>query len=337
MTNTPEQGTGSEHETVMSFKELLDSENATPVATHENEITPNENTSEDAADEGAEHVDGHSESADEVDTEDAEASANPEAVELPSDDFIVGRDDDGNPITAKEYREGYLRRASYTKAMQEIAPLRKAWTVDQQASAQRLHAIEQHIEQQLQIVDAIYNPQKPFNFEEEWKKDPYEAQLKEFEWNREHSERINKINELRAAKQQIAEKKQAIEAEQLLHRKISARETLAEKMPQIFGDQFADANLDYAAKGARDFGITEAELNAIDDHRFIEVLYYAAKGKEAEQKVAKAVQKVEATPALIMPGTASSKSNTTGFEAKYRDVRNGKASTSDLFRELLKQ
>lgn len=336
MTNNPEQGTGSEHETVMSFKELLDSENATTENSEKSEITPNENTSEDAAMESVEQSEGNSESADEVETEDAAAQAEGEAVEYPNDELVVGRDDNGKPITLGNLRTGNMWQADYTKKMQEIAPLRKAWAVDQQASAQRLQAIEQHIVDQLQIVDAIYNPQQP-NWEEEWKNDPYEAQLKRFEWDREHGAKQTKINELRAAQRQIAEKRQQIEAEQLLHRKISARETLAEKMPTIFGDQFADTNLSYAAKGARDFGITEAELDQIADPRFIEILYYATKGKEGEAKVAKAVQAVEAKPALTMPGTASSKSNTNGFEAKYRDVRNGKASSADLFRELLKQ
>lgn len=335
MTNNPEQGTGSEHETAMSFKELLDSEIATTEHSTETEIA-NTDTSEDATLESVEQAEGHSENADEVDTEDAAANAEAEAVELPNDDFVVGRDDNGKPVTLGELHKRTMLHADYTKKMQEIAPLRKAWTVDQQASAQRLQAIEQHIGNQLQIVSEIYNPQEP-NWEELWKADPYEAQLHKFQWDKDHGSRRQKISELQAAQAQIAEKRQAIEAEQLMHQKISARETLADEMPNIFGGHFADSNLDYTAKGARNFGITEAELNSLADPRYIKVLYYATKGMEAEQKVATAVKTVEAKPALTMPGTASSKSTSTGFEAKYREVRNGKASSADLFRELLKQ
>lgn len=350
MTNNLGDETGPESmDSQDAFKSLLDSETATiqEVETDaELEADNVSDTSEDDFDGDEEQSPEDSNGlADEADDAEAEEETEVAAIEL-ADDALVNVN--GEQVTGRELKDRGLRWADYTRKMQELGEHRKKWMTQEVEFHQirgqfgdELNRLAHHVAQVFQMDDFGAEP----DWAAEWDIDPNEAGRKKFQWDKDKAAWQQRQAAREAAVKAIYDHQVEVDRQNAVFANnkrendiIESRETLARNLPDVFGDpQKANVNLLAVAEYLQSRGYPPEYIQNITDARMIEDAYYAKLGREASKKIQKAVAKIEAKPALTMPGTASSKSNATGFDAKFRDVRKGKASSADLFRELLKQ
>lgn len=330
LTNTPEEGTGlTTAEAAEHIEKMLDSANATPDEVDaDSEAEEASNTLEDEGADQEEHPETDSdeegaESEGEEDTEEAKPALDPNEIL-----FEI----DGQGITREEALKGYQRQSSYTSKMQELAEHRKKWMVQEVEfnqvrahSQQVLDTLAQHVAQVFGMND--FGPEP--DWEAEWANDPYEAQMKKFKWDKEKANWLQTQQAREAAVKAIrdaqteANRQDAVFLEnKRQHEIIESRETLARDLPHAFGDtQKADVNLLEISRTLSDLGFEANEIRGLTDARMIKTAYYARIGMQAEKKMPAAVRKVEAKPALTMPGTTTarvSKSEAALTSAKRR-------------------
>lgn len=340
-TNNPDMGTGSATETTSeadTFKALLDSENATTDIEGTEQEADASITSEEDFEDDVEQPDEDSEGVEGDETEDAADEAEDPTEALPSDDLIVARDDNGNPITLKEIREGNLRQADYTKKMQEISALRKQWIVNEVNKQELRDEMRKQVTGLMTVIATELETEEP-DWEALYREDPYEAQLKKFDWDKKHAAKINRLRQLNADRQALEEQSAQVAKEQARQRKIEAREQLAAQMPEAFGEKTAKSTFGAIETFLVEQGVPEHMISEIDSAPIIMLAYKALQYERLQQQKAVAVKKVEAKPALTMPGntTASKKPSgdaLTNTIRKYQRTGSNEDATA-MFKSLL--
>lgn len=332
-----------------AFKTLLDSE----TATIPNVETDAEPEADDVSDTSEDDFEGDEEQskedsddlADETDDAEAEEETEVTAIEL-ADDALVNVN--GEQVTGRELKDRGLRWADYTKKMQELAEHRKKWMVQEVEfhqvrgqSEQVLNHLAYNVAQAFQMDD--FGPEP--DWAAEWDVDPYEAQKKRFQWEKDRAtwqaKQANREAAVKAiydAQAEIARQNEVFAKNKRENEIIESREILARNLPDVFGDpQKANVNLLAVAEYLQSRGYPTEYIQSITDARMIEDAYYAKLGREASKKIQKAVAKIEAKPALTMPGaTASKKPASSSFNAKLREhTKSGSRDTQSLFKHLL--
>lgn len=335
--NNPEQGTASATDNISAadtFKAILDSETAT-TNTERTETTEADNasTSEVDFEDNAEQPEEDSEGVEGDETEGAADEEADASTTLPDDTLV---DVNGEKVTLKDLKAGHFRQADYTKKMQEIAALRKQWMVNEVNKAELRSAFAQQIDGLYTVVSQEFDLVEP-NWEQEWENDPYEAQKKKFAWEKQQNARIARLQELAAAKKQIADQTAAFEKEQARQRRIEARELLANEMPDVFGDKNVNANLGAIETFLTDQGVPGDMIAGLDNPVLIKLAYYAMQHLNVVKQVPKAVKAVEAKPVLAAPKTsASSKRPVNTFDSQLREFKkSGSSDTRSLFKAML--
>lgn len=100
-----------------------------PDEADDSEAVPDEGT--DVPDEGTEPEGEEEDEPEESPDEEDEEEDGLEAVELP-DDTVVGQDENGDPVTLRDLKDGNLRHSRFTQEMQKLAEQRKAMEKRQQ-------------------------------------------------------------------------------------------------------------------------------------------------------------------------------------------------------------
>lgn len=314
-TNTPVEGTGySVDEAATHIEKLLDSQpTTTEKVDAENEVEETSNTLEDEIENDVEQPETDSESV-EGDETDSEAEKAQEPTVRDPNEILF--EIDGQGISRQEAERGYRRQSDYTRKMQELAEHRKKWMVQEvdfhqvrAQSEQVINNLAAHVAQVFQMND--FGPEP--DWQAEWDIDPYETQRKKFQWDKEkaawrekQSAREAAVKAIYDSQIEIARQNEVYANNKREHEIIESRETLARNLPDVFGDaQKANVNLIAVAKFLSEQGYGEQEIKGVTDARTITLAYYAMKGMEASKKVPEAIRKIEAKPALTMPGTAS--------------------------------
>jgi hypothetical protein len=352
MTNNLGDETGPVSEdTQGAFRALLDSENATirsePDADTETDDVSLTSEDEFEGDE-EQSVEDSDDLADEADDAEVEEETKTE-YDLPDDDFVAARDENGNPLTVRELRDGYLRRDRFTQGLQDLAEQRKKYVTQEV----QFHEVREHSERvlnELALHVAHVFEMTNFGPEPDWEQmlethDAFDVQKERYrweknyaEWQRKQAAREGAVRVFLESQAEITRQNEAHAANMRQHDIIEGRETLARNMPDVFGDpKVANVNLLSVANYMRERGYDPAVIQNLTDARIIEDAYYAMIGRESMKKVQKAVAKIEAKPALTMPGTtASKKPASSAFNAKLREhVKSGSKDTQSLFRHLL--
>lgn len=330
-----------------AFKSLLDSEHATIQSETDADAEADDVsiTSEDEF-EGYEEqsVEDSDDLADEADDAEVEEETNIAAIDL-SDDALVNVN--GEQITGRELRDGYLRRDQFTKKTQELAEHRKKWMVQEvefhqirSQFGEELNRLAHHVAQAFKMND--------FGPEPDWEAlmethDAYDVQKARYRWEKdkaawesEQATREAVVKQIYAHQNEMDRQNKVFADNKRQADIIEGREMLARNLPDVFGDpQKADVNLIAVADYMRDRGYDPEFIRGLTDARIIEDAYYAKLGREAAKKVQKAVAKIEAKPALTMPGTtASKKPSGTDFKNKLREAAKT-GNTQSLFKHLL--
>lgn len=347
LANTPDQGTGtvSEMDTQSAFKNLLDSDTATTeVDTDaEAEALIASNTSDEDIDENLEQPETDSEEVDVDETEDAEDKEAETTEERDPEEIVFELE--GQAISRKEAERGFLRQSDYTRKMQELAEHRKKWIVQEidmhqvrEQSASMLNQLAHHVAQVFEMGEFGPEPDWAAEFEI----DPYTTQQKRYQWEKDKAAWTEKqrareeaVRAIYDTQVKIAERDAQFAAAKREQDIIDCRAELASRMPDVFGDdKKANVALIDLGNFLSEQGITQDQINTLVDPTMIQLAYYAKLGMEAAKNMPKAVKKIEAKPALTMPGSTASKKPNAGFNAKLKEYA-GSNSKQGLFKHLL--
>lgn len=250
----------------------------------------------------------------EVDTPDAEDEPDDDA------DFVVTLPD-GEEVTAaqlKEWREGNLRQADYTRKTQEVAQEREAFRKERDAFAERATFVETAMQNLSGFVQSLIPPEPPLQLAQT---DPgrYTQQLAL------RQQAMREVQELLSTKQQMDEGKgNFFQAEAQQHRD-AENAKLAKAKPSL-KDPAKLAAFDQSVRSAAiEFGFSESEIDQTSDARIRQMVYYAAMGKRAEaNKFAALRRKGTETPKAgkARPAQVSAKAQS-NREAMQRLSRTG--------------
>lgn len=344
-TNTPVEGTGySVAEAATHIEQFLDSDGTTEQVDADNEADEVSTTLEAEDENDADTLETESE---EVGLEEAEGDADEVDEPTEADPNEIVFEHDGQPITREEATKGYLRQSQFTKKMQELAEHRKKWVVQEvefhqvrAQSEQALNSLAAHVAQVFEMNSFGDEP----DWEYEFQTDPYEANLKRIRWEKDRnawqqkqSAREEAVKAIHSAQNEVARQNAAHLKAKREHEIIESREVLAERLPDVFGNpQKANVRLVEMSSFLQDQGYSQEEILELTDARTIALAHYAMVGMQAAKKVKAAVQKIEAKPAMTMPGTSAKKTASSQFEDRLRDyTRNGSKDSSSLFKALL--
>ncbi len=224
---------------------------------------------------------------------DAEAEDDDELVEIEGKSYRV----------PKELRDMVLMHKDYTQKTQAVADQRRS--VEERAHA--LEQREQALGASFEKAVALRQVQdKLSQFEAlDWNKivdaDPVQAQKLTIAYQQLQREAQAKYAELQQTQAQV-EQLSAHQRQQML---AEAEKDLHARLPN-FGPQLAEK----IGKAAKEYGISEAEINNLVDARHVHILHDAMKWRELQAKQPQAMRKVaEAAPA-IKPQAAAQKPRT---------------------------
>ncbi|WVT74013.1 hypothetical protein QM996_02545 [Sinorhizobium chiapasense] len=336
--NTPIEGTGySVDEAATHIENLLDSDfGTTETVDADSEVVETSNTPEDEIEIDMEQPETDSDDVDRDATESETDEVEEPTVRDPNEILF---EVEGQGVSRQEAERGYLRQSNYTKKMQELAEHRKKWMVQEvefhqvrAQSEQVLNNLAAHVAQVFQMDDFGAEP----DWEAEWDVNPFEAQKKRFQWDKDkaawqqkQASREAAVKAIYDSQIEIARQNEVYANNKREHEIIESRETLARNLPDVFGDaQKANVNLIAVAKFLSEQGYGEQEIKNVTDARTITMAYYAMMGMEAAKKVPAAIRKIEAKPALTMPGTTTAR--TTTADAAYKQDRQRLKRTGSL-------
>lgn len=335
--NTPVEGTGSvETDTTLTFARLLASENATSdeVADTEAETVEDEvsNTTEDDA--NVEDVEQPETDSEEVDTEVTEEvkdeAEEPEENGL-SDDTLV--DVQGEQLTLKELREGYMRRADYTKKRQaESAELKQhmdRYQVQEKGkeelradAAQSLQVMAASIAHTFQMTEAPDDELRQIDFP------AWQDQMMRY------AKEQKAVKEIWDAAEVIKAENARHQAEQLHLAQVSMIEDFGNRYPEFTDTAKVRPLMNELGMFLSDQGFADEEISNMADGRMLDIVYRLYKHEVIAKQVPKVLDAIKQKPPISGSGTAtvktSKKSNVDSAIAKYK--QNG--STHAVFAAL---
>lgn len=303
-TNNPDEGTGySVADAATRIESLLDSEGTTEEVDADSEIEEVSQTSDEDVDgEETEQSDEDSE-----ETENANADETDEEVSEPnslSDDTLV--DVNGQKITLKEIRNGYLRQSDYTKKTQELKQHMNAYALQQRdLGSIRAEVIEKQNEA-IRLFNATFNMYEP-NWEQLAYEDPAMFNVAKLDWDK----KLQAVHGMEMLRREAIAKQEKAQAEQIAIAQMQALDTLSEKYPNEFGDATKQNGLLREVGGyLANLGFDESEITNIADAKLIETAYKAMKYDRMTQQKSHVVKKMQNKPALTQPNSPATRTST---------------------------
>lgn len=293
----------------------------------EEDVVPEE---EDVAEETEEPQEDTEEDGD-VTEDDGEADE--ESVD--PDDEVVYTTDDGEEVTLRELKRGFLREADYTRKTQEVAAERQKLQEMAQAAQQHQQVVAQHLSMSLDILEPALAELAQTDWDNLAANDPYQYAEKRalFDQAQVRYQRLRQAAEQQVqqaqAQQQYA-KQQYLAAEQ--KKLIMALPELGDAKK---GQQLARSIRDYALKA----GLSNEEASRITDHRLVVMLNKARMFDElSESKLSAAKKKVSKAPTKATrsgsPPSKSDRQRETRAAQKAKLKQSGRA--EDLVAMLLR-
>ena len=318
----PEQSPQSRLETMLG--DSIESDVKPPELQEEEEQTPleaeaeatEEVESEEATEEPDEEVEEEEQSQDEVPAI-LKLKVNGEDVEKPLDEVVA---------LAQQGLD-------YTQKTQQVAEQRK----ELEAYAESIKAQEQAFQEQMQLnnvliedvakitsLDQQLNQYANVNWQQLSDNDFVEAQKLFFSYNQLQQERSQLVSQFEAKKQQVVQKQT-----QLMSEKIAkGKEILAKEIP----NWSPETNQALLSTG-KDYGFSDAELNAIVDPRHVKVLHDAMQWRKLQQNsVVK--KKVSNAKPVVKPGSKDTKAEANSNHRQLRESLR-KTGKSDAAQKLI--
>lgn len=222
----------------------------------------------------------------------------------------------------KELKDAFLRNADYTVKTQDVADRRRE--VDERFKA--LQVQERLLEQTLEQRVELHSLQKQIaQFEQiDWQSladtDPVQATKLNIQYQQLQRQAGTKYQELQQAQAQT-EQLTAQQRQQML---VQAQSELKARLPD-----FTPQTAEKIKATARDYGISQQELDTLIDPRYVHVLHDAMKWRSLQAEKPKAMQKVAEAPKAIKSEAPRPRDEqrTRSLNAKFAS---GKAGLNDL-------
>lgn len=244
----------------------------------ETESTEGESDDEDSEDESDEEEGPEEGEPDDEEEGDDEDESDDHRV---AEDAVVFEDADGNPVTAKEARLGYLRQADYTRKTQALSEERGQTVQAREKAVGEIQKVQEALEDvEVVLAQMAGDPPDPRLRAQ----DPGEYAAQVADWqNRQHV-----IQAIRQRRQQEQQKLQTLQAEQARDIVAEEQRKLAEKLPEWNDPQIRQKELDQIANHFMgEYGYTPQDLSSVTDHRAMVIMRKAmlydqlqAKGQE---------------------------------------------------------
>lgn len=232
----------------------------------------------------------------------AEEQQQPEA-ESTEDDFVEAEYEGKAYKVPKELKDALLRQADYTRKTQEVAETRKQI----EERAQLIEARERFQEVTFEKAVELREVQNKLSqFEKiDWQSltdnDPIQAQkllIAQQQLQQEAAKKQQELQQVLAQREQLT----TIQRQQVLEQ---AQRDLRERLPD-FGAETAEK----IKSAARQYGITDQELDQVIDPRYVHVLHDAMKWRELQANKPQALKKVADAPRVVKPAAQQPKPRT---------------------------
>ena len=221
----------------------------------------------------------------------------------------------------------------YTQKTQQVAEQRK----ELEAYAESIKAQEQAFQEQMQLnnvliedvakitsLDQQLNQYANVNWQQLSDNDFVEAQKLFFSYNQLQQERSQLVSQFEAKKQQVVQKQSQLMAEKIA----KGKEVLAKEIP----NWSPETNQALLSTG-KDYGFSDAELNAIVDPRHVKVLHDAMQWRKLQQNsVVK--KKVSNAKPVVKPGSKDTKAEANSNHRQLRESLR-KTGKSDAAQKLI--
>lgn len=222
----------------------------------------------------------------------------------------------------------------YTQKTQQVAEQRK----ELEAYAEQIKAQEQAFQEQMQLnnvliedvakitaLDQQLNQYANVNWQQLSDSDFVEAQKLFFTYNQLQQERSTLVSQFEAKKQQVVQKQTQLMAEKIA----KGKEILAKEIP----NWSPETNQALLSTG-KDYGFTDAELNAIVDPRHVKVLHDAMQWRKLQQKDSIVKKKVSSAKPVVKPGAKDTKAEANSNVRQLRESLR-KTGKSDMAAKLI--
>ena len=266
----------------------------------------------------------------ELEVEDDQADEEPEEEEAEEDDqpeelwFEI----DGEEVSLaqiKEWRQGNLRTADYTKKTQDVAVQRKQVEAEQAEIAKTRQAIEA---ERAQLQNALATLAIDADTEPDWvemaqTKTPQEVLIEQGQWRKRQAE-----------KQQAAAVFQELQRQQAKDRRANEVQQVVQKRPEWGTDEGFAGVMDSIMSVAGPHGIAEDDLLGPQmDHRSLLILHELAETKaklaQYEKQTAEVKKRVVKAEPRRGPGSRPSKNQSVSKAAKAKNAKFSKTGKLD--------
>lgn len=222
----------------------------------------------------------------------------------------------------------------YTQKTQQVAEQRK----ELEAYAESIKAQEQAFQEQMQLnnvliedvakitaLDQQLNQYANVNWQQLSDSDFVEAQKLFFTYNQLQQERSTLVSQFEAKKQEVVSKQTQLMAEKIA----KGKEILAKEIP----NWSPETNQALLSTG-KDYGFSDAELNAIVDPRHVKVLHDAMQWRKLQQKDSIVKKKVSSAKPVVKPGAKDTKAEANSNVRQLRESLR-KTGKSDMAAKLI--
>ena len=206
----------------------------------------------------------------------------------------------------------------YTQKTQQVAEQRK----ELEAYAESIKAQEQAFQEQMQLnnvliedvakitaLDQQLNQYANVNWQELSDSDFVEAQKHFFTYNQLQQQRSTLVSQFEAKKQEVVSKQTQLMAEKIA----KGKEVLAKEIP----NWSPETNQALLSTG-KDYGFSDAELNAIVDPRHVKVLHDAMQWRKLQQN-STVKKKVSSAKPVVKPGAKDTKAEANSAHRQLRE------------------
>ena len=221
----------------------------------------------------------------------------------------------------------------YTQKTQQVAEQRK----ELEAYAESIKAQEQAFQEQMQLnnvliedvakitaLDQQLNQYANVNWQELSDSDFVEAQKHFFTYNQLQQQRSQLVSQFEAKKQEVVSKQTQLMAEKIA----KGKEVLAKEIP----NWSPETNQALLSTG-KDYGFSDAELNAIVDPRHVKVLHDAMQWRKLQQN-STVKKKVSSAKPVVKPGAKDTKAEANSTHRQLRESLR-KTGKSDMAQKLI--
>jgi hypothetical protein len=207
-------------------------------------------------------------------------------------------------VPLKDLLRSYQTDAHVTQKSQSLADRQREW---EQHQTQARQALEQQLSQAKTLGDLAHQQLLGEYQRIDWNRLRTEDPSQWAVLNTEFNQRAAAIQQHMAQVQYQQQLQQQQEVQRIAGELPKEREKLLDLHPE-FRDSatFTKAQGDMIAY-ARDKGFSDAELQALFDHRYVDVLYDASRYRQLQAQAPAAVKRVRAAPQVATPGARTTR------------------------------